>query len=155
MVEVCIRKGKQQDFPSLAMIMSTTEAWSAFGIDYNSAISILEGMEDIFYVAEDNNKILGFITIRLNGVGNIGAYIRMIAVDESYRGMGIGTRMIDFIGSLVREEIHNLFLICSTDNYDAQRFYENVGFKKVGIMKDLVMRGHDEFWFRKCFGPIL
>lgn len=79
----------------------------------------------------------------------------MIAVDENYRGMGIGTRMIDFIGNLVEKEIHNLFLICLTDNHDAQRFYENIGFEKVGVMKDLLVKGHDEIWFRKSFGPIL
>jgi len=95
-------------------------------------------MEDTIYVTEQNGEVVGFITLRINGVGNIGAYVRMVAVAEKFRGQGIGRQMIAYIGNLASQYIPNLFLICSVENVDAQKFYEKNGFEKIGIMKNLV-----------------
>ena len=81
----------------------------------------------------------------------------MIAVAEIFRGQGIGKRMINHIKEIVASKhrhIPNVFLICSVKNKDAQSFYEKNGFEKIGIMKDLVVDGHDEIWYRKSFGTV-
>lgn len=90
MQKLHFRKRTEKDFPALAAIISVTEAWSCFGIDYGVAMGLFEKMEDTIYVAEKDEQIVGFITLRINGVGNIGAYVRMVAVAEKFRGLGIG-----------------------------------------------------------------
>ncbi|OPX87687.1 MAG: Acetyltransferase (GNAT) family protein [Pelotomaculum sp. PtaB.Bin104] len=143
-----IRKGENKDFPILARIISSSEAWTCYGIDYDIAVSLFDKMEDTIYVAEIEGRVVGFITLRIDGVGNIGAYVRMVAVDEPYRGQGIGAKDVAF------QKISNVFLICSVTNVKAQRFYENTGFAKVGILPDLVVSGHDEILYRKNAGTL-
>lgn len=111
-------------------------------------------MEDTIYIAEIGDKSVGFITIRIDGVGNIGAYVRMVAVAEQWRRKGIGHQLIDFVSQIAIQHIPNLFLICSVDNEEAQRFYEKIGFLRVGILPDLVINGHDELLYRKSFGVL-
>lgn len=86
--------------------------------------------EGSIYVAEINEKLVGFVTIRIDGVGNIGAYIKMIAVDQVFRGSGIGAQLIDYVSGIAAENIPNLFLICS------------------------VSFGHDEIFYRKSLGSL-
>lgn len=62
--------------------------------------------------------------------------------------------MVDYIGDLASRYAANLFLICSVENIDAQNFYIKNGFEKIGIMKDLVVKDHDEIWYRKSFGTV-
>ncbi|MDD2444178.1 MAG: GNAT family N-acetyltransferase [Desulfotomaculaceae bacterium] len=153
MEEVFIRQGEYRDFPILASIISTSKAWTCYGINYDTAIGLFEKMEDTIYVVEINcRQVVGFITLSIGGVGNIGSYVRMVAVDEPYRGQGIGAKLIDYIANLAFQKIPNIFLICSVANVRAQRFYEKTGFVKVGILSDLVVSGHDEIFYRKTAG---
>lgn len=152
MENVVIRPRQSSDIPAIAMILSTTEAWMCYGIDYEIAKQLLEDMQDDSYVAVIGEIIVGFITLRLHGVGNIGAYVRMVVVAESFRGKGIGVKLIHHIASIAFQETANLFLICSVENTDARTFYEKVGFTQVGVLTDLVVKGHDEIFYRKIAG---
>ncbi len=154
MVPIAIRPGTPKDFDQLAKIISSSAAWTCYGIDYNKALTLIEYMQDTVYVAELNNQLTGFITFRTEGVGNIGAYIRMLAVDSAFRGQKIGAQLIDYVGKIAVQNIPNLFLICSIDNVRAQTFYERNGFEQIGIIKDLVVTGHDEIFYRKCLGTL-
>ncbi len=154
MESIEIRLGTSDDFGHLAKIISSSAAWTCYGIDYNIALSLLERMNDSIYVAELNGQVAGFITFRTEGVGNIGAYIRMLAVESAFRGKKIGAQLIDYVGQIAARNFPNLFLICSIDNVRAQIFYERNAFEQVGIIKDLVVINHDEIFYRKCLGTL-
>lgn len=62
--------------------------------------------------------------------------------------------MLDYVWNLATKHVPNLFLICSTDNVRAQKFYEREGFKKVGMLDSLVVPGHDEILYRKTAGSL-
>ncbi len=149
-----VREGTNADFAKLAQIISSSSAWTCYGIDYNKALKLFAQMQDNIYIAELNQQVAGFFTIRPDGVGNIGAYIRMLAVDSACRGRGIGAQLIDYAGHIAASNIPNLFLICSVDNIDARRFYERNGFEQVGLLKDLAVINHDEILYRKCLGTL-
>lgn len=154
MREVFFRQGENKDFSALARIISTSEDWTRYGINYDIAIGLFEKMKDTIYVAEINGQIAGLITLNINGVGNVGAYVRMVAVAEPYRGQGIGGQLIDYTTNLAFQKTPNIFLICSVDNVKAQHFYEKIAFVKVGILADLVISGYDEILYRKTAGPL-
>ncbi len=154
MVDVNFRFANNTDIPVLAQIISSSEAWTRYNIDYQQAVVLFEKMEDTIYIAEQEKQVLGFITLRLNGVGNFGAYVRMLAVAEPFRGQGVGRRLMEYASQIVAPKLPNLFLICSTDNLSAQTFYENAGFENVAILKDLVIADHDEILYRKSFGTL-
>jgi ribosomal protein S18 acetylase RimI-like enzyme len=154
MEPMAIRLGTSSDIDQLAHIISSSEAWTCYGIDHNLALKLFQQMQDTIYVAELNHQLAGFVTLRTDGVGNIGAYIRMLAVISAFRGRGIGARLIEYVSQIAAQNIPNLFLICSFDNIRAQSFYERNGFERVGIIKDLAVSNHDEIFYRKCLGTL-
>lgn len=154
MIPITIRAGTRDDLAQLAAIISASEAWTGYGIDFDLALKLFVQMTDNIYVAETNQQLVGFVTLRIDGVGNIGAYVRMLAVARDYRGLGIGGQLIDYVGRIAAGNIPNLFLICSVDNVRAQNFYDRNGFERVGILKDLAVVNHDEIFYRKCLGTL-
>lgn len=153
-MESQIRLASKSDYESLAKFISDDVAWNRYGIDYQEALKLISTAEDDFYVVENGEGVIGFCAVRLNGVGNIGAYIRMIFVDWHYRCQGFGKQLLEHVGKIIVKQIPNIFLICSIDNTKAQKFYEREGFKRVGIMKDLVKPGHDEILYWKSAGSL-
>ena len=49
----------------------------------------------------------------------------------------------------------NVFLCVSAFNGGAQRFYRRLGYARVGVLKDFVVRGQDEILLRKTIAPSL
>lgn len=154
MNNLIIRRTTPYDIPKVAQILSSSEAWMCYGTTYNIAKQNIETMADDSYVGFIDDSVVGFITLRVDGIGNFGAYIRMLAVAEPYRGKGIGRMLIDYISNLAFQKTQNLFLICSEQNIMAQRFYEKVGFVQVGALSDLVIKGQNEILYRKTIGPM-
>ncbi|MHC1760151.1 MAG: GNAT family N-acetyltransferase [Negativicutes bacterium] len=100
-----IRRTLASDIPKVAKILSSTEAWSCYGITYDIARQMLEKMPDDSFVGIIDNEVVGFITLRIDGVGNIGAYTRMVVVAEVYRGKAIGSKLIDYV-SCIPEKLY-------------------------------------------------
>jgi len=149
-----IRKAIPLDFDSLALLVSQDEAWSRYGIGYREAQGLIQCAPDKFFLAEKEGEIVGFCALRLNGVGNIGAYIRMMIVAEPFRNYGIGKALLDYVWDLASDYCPNVFLICSAENVGAQDFYEREGFRRIGVLEDLVIPGHDEILYWKSAGPL-
>lgn len=149
-----IREAASLDFENLARLISEDIAWNRYGIDFKVALDLIGSTEDKFYLAHNGRDIIGFCALRLNGVGNLGAYIRMIVVAEPYKNQGIGKSLLDYVWRLIVEHVPNVFLICSIDNVRGQKFYEREGFKQVGVLNGLVVPGHDEILYWKSAGPL-
>lgn len=141
---------ESQSIYQCAEIISSEHAWQVYEIDLNKAIEILTSMPDKIYAIKENNIVQGFATLRLQGIGNIGAYMRMLAVRQDCRGQSLGRSLIDYVQQEAEKQgSRDMFLICSTDNQTASHFYESIGFTRVGILSDLVVAGHDEILYRR------
>lgn len=93
-----------------------------------------------------SNKLLDHYVYELDGEV-VGFYIASkvldlvevftIAVDSSYRKMGIGTRLLAHLVDLARKNSANeIWLEVSVKNTEAIGLYEKFGFKKDGIRKN-------------------
>lgn len=151
-MKIIVRKAKPSEYVRLARLISGDKAWTRYGIDFDKALHMIENAEDEFYVAIKDEKIIGFCAWRPKGMGNFGAYLRMIIVAETFRNKGIGKQLLDYVWNLTIQGSPNLFLICSTENTKAQKFYEREGFSPVGILDDLVVNGRSEILYRKTKG---
>ena len=80
------------------------------------------------YVYEINGFVAGFV-----GVDE--GYIAGLFVDREYRGMGIGTKLMDYI----KEKYDFFTLHVFENNYGAVTFYENRGLlkKEESVNEDL------------------
>jgi len=91
------------------------------------------------------------LLLKLNsvvGILNRGEYyISNIAVYPEYRGMGIGTHMLNFLKNKTKSKGLTLVLDVETENERAINLYKRFGFKIVG-RKDTIISGIHFSFFR-------
>lgn len=84
---------------------------------------------DLFLVAEDNGQIIGSV---IGGYDGRRGLIYHLAVRASFRGRGIGSRLMDELESRLRAKgCIRCYLMVTTDNEDAMRYYENRGWERM------------------------
>ena len=81
---------------------------------------------DSFLVYEEEGKILGYAIFEPSG------HVISIAVDPDHRRKGIGTVLM----KKALEKLKTAWIEVKSRNLIAQRFYEGLGFKKKGLVKN-------------------
>lgn len=100
-------------------------------IDYESYIDKLND-DHIIYVINDNNIIIGSLTIfieykLLRNMGKVG-HIEDVVIDRKYNGQGLGKKLINkAVEYCKNKNCYKIILNCSDENIG---FYEKCGFKK-------------------------
>jgi ribosomal protein S18 acetylase RimI-like enzyme len=80
----------------------------------------------------------------LNGA----AYLRLLLVAEP--GHGLGERLLAAAEAAARERANHLYLLATTDNAAARRFYERRGYRHIGDLPGLVRVDLDEALYHKA-----
>lgn len=94
----------------------------------------------IMFAALDEDKFVGGVQ---GSVTEDSMYISRLAVDESYRGNGIGKKLMDKIEEKAKEQ--NVYSInLGTLEFQARKFYEKLGYKVVFI-KENDPRGYKSY----------
>ena len=96
-------------------------------------------------VAEDeNHQILGIVSFEekqkqaIHLVKRNIIYIHVIAIDEKYRGQGIGRQLLDFMKKMAKDKHYDgLELSVNVHNQKAKSMYENYGFEEKSIHMNL------------------
>jgi ribosomal protein S18 acetylase RimI-like enzyme len=82
---------------------------------------------DLFLVAEEGGQIIGTV---IGGYDGRRGLLYHLAVAASYRGRGIGSRLMDEIESRLRAKgCLRCYLMVLADNEEAMRYYENRGWE--------------------------
>ncbi|MBP1754125.1 MAG: N-acetylglutamate synthase [Firmicutes bacterium] len=80
------------------------------------------------FVAEENGHIVGVV---LGGHDGRRGYIYHTCVDEAYRRRSLGRELMDRMTEAMQEEgITKLGLICFTNNYKGNKFWQNLGWER-------------------------
>jgi len=132
--------------------MVNSEPWLTLRYTYEMTARVVTDPSREAYVAVVGPEIAGFIVVNL--VGPLRGYIQTICVLPSWRGKGVGTRLLTFAEERIFREHPNVFLFVSSFNDKAQRFYIGLGYQRVGEVPDYLIRGHSELLMRKTLGPI-
>lgn len=135
-----------------AVMMSESEPWITLKRDLQGCHEAMHGDYKEVYVCREQGKIFGFIVLQMAGV--LKGYIQSICVLPEMRGSGLGTALIQFAEKRIFSVSPNAFMLCSTFNEKAARLYFKLGYEKVGIFKNFVGEGMDEFFLRKTIGPL-
>ena len=82
---------------------------------------------DLFLIAEENGQIIGTVIAGFDGRRGL---IYHLAVTASFRGRGIGSRLMGEIESRLRAKgCLRCYLMVTTDNEEAMRYYEKRGWE--------------------------
>jgi [ribosomal protein S18]-alanine N-acetyltransferase len=131
--------------------MATSEPWTTLGVGYDACLRRLQDPAREVYVAESDSQLAGFLILSMSGV--LIGFIQTICIAHAFRGRGLGTRLVDFAEQQIFRASPNAFLCVSSFNSEARRLYERLGYRYVGELTDLLVRGHSELLFRKSRGP--
>lgn len=98
----------------------------------------------LLFVAELGGKVAGFAWVEPKGAFASAPYLRLIAVDPSARGGGIGAALLAEFEARTAWVGRDWCLLVSDFNVQAQAFYARHGYVKVGSLPGFARPGIDE-----------
>ncbi|MEI6385799.1 MAG: GNAT family N-acetyltransferase [Spirochaetota bacterium] len=96
------------------------------------------------FVAEVAGKVTGFAWIDPRGAFSAAPYLRLIAVDASLRGRGVGAALLAEFESRTEDVGRDCCLLVSDFNEAAIAFYERHGYVKAGELPGFAREGITE-----------
>jgi ribosomal protein S18 acetylase RimI-like enzyme len=79
----------------------------------------------------------------------LGGFIALLAVRPEVAGQGLGTALMEEVRRRVGRKRRWLYTSCDGKNRAALRFYERLGFLRVGRLPDLIRPGRIEILLRQ------
>jgi GNAT superfamily N-acetyltransferase len=146
-----IRTALPSDLPALAALTAASPLLARYRTTYDGAlVSLQDGLAagDVLLLVGEPPSGFAWLTFAprmLNGA----AYLRLLLVAEGVLGAGLGTRLLLAAEREARERANHLYLLCTTDNTSARRFYERHGYRHVGELPGLVWPDLDEALYHK------
>jgi ribosomal protein S18 acetylase RimI-like enzyme len=130
-----------------ARLMASSEPWLTLGRDLRACEGTFRVPGRELFVARDRGRPVGFILLSPHGMA-ASPYINALAVASEDRSRGVGAALLQFAERHFGGRKH-LFLLCSSFNKRAQKFYRAHGYNFVGELKGYVVPEHDEYIFVK------
>lgn len=137
----------QHELEQAAALMTGSEPWITLKRNYQAAMATLKDPINEVYVILADREPAGFAILKMKGF--LTGYIQTIAVEEKFRGCGIGSAAIALLEERIFRASPNVFLCVSSFNTRAQQLYQKLGYQKVGVLTDYIEKGYDEWLMRK------
>jgi ribosomal protein S18 acetylase RimI-like enzyme len=123
-----------EDFPQVENLWASMERGVSLGrSDTPEEIQKkLTHDPDLFLVAEDDGQIIGTV---IGGYDGRRGLIYHLAVAASYRGRGIGSRLMDEVESRLRAKgCLRCYLLVTTNNPEGMQYYERHGWERMDFV---------------------
>jgi ribosomal protein S18 acetylase RimI-like enzyme len=137
----------KSDAPACAAIACASAIGGRYGFQPDAMAktlgTALEAGAELF-VAESTGRVVGFAWIDSRGAFSTAPYLRLIAVEESLRGSGVGSSLLDEFETRTASVGRDWCLLVSDFNKRAQAFYERHGYRKAGALPDFARVGITE-----------
>jgi RimJ/RimL family protein N-acetyltransferase len=143
----CVDDRTGEDIEACAGMMAASEPWITLKRTADALRPVIADAAKELHVVRDASGIAGFVILDLRGLLN--GYVQTICVREDRRGTGLGAAMLTAAELRILDQSPNVFLCVSSFNSRAQKFYARMGYERIGVMRDLVVTGHDEILLRK------
>jgi ribosomal protein S18 acetylase RimI-like enzyme len=150
-----VRTMAAADIPVCAAIACASEIGERYGFEPSALAAILGAAVDAggeLFVAESGGRVVGFAWIDPRGAFSTAPYLRLIAVDGSARGSGVGSVLLSEFEARTASVGRDWCLLVSDFNERAQEFYERHGYNRVGALPDFARAGITEILMVKKRG---
>lgn len=156
-MDIRIRNATTNDYGSVIKIISQVQdmhvEWRPDIYKYNDNLITKEEFEKLvenntFFVAEnENKKIVGVLEIIFRHIESPAhvtrdvIFIDTMAVDEKYRGLGVGHKMFEFLKAMkIEKNMDGIELQVNARNRAAYEMYKKYGFTEKSINMELLAR---------------
>jgi len=144
------------DLADLANLMAGSDLLSRYRITPEAALGSLSAAFDAgdILLVSRADRLLGLAWLSLAPrILNGAAYLRLLLVAPDRRNAGTGSSLLAAGEARVQERANHLYLLATTDNSAARRFYERHGYRFVGSLPGLVWPDLDEALYYKTLRP--
>jgi ribosomal protein S18 acetylase RimI-like enzyme len=150
---------RAEDVPELARLMAASPLLRRYRVDYDGALASLGAAQqdgDLLLAARvgsegSRDPIVGLAWLSLAPrMLNGAAYLRLLLVDADAQGVGLGAFLLGSVEFAANARANHLYLLVTTDNAAARRFYERHGYRHVGDLPGLVLPALDEALYHKA-----
>ncbi|TVQ92100.1 MAG: GNAT family N-acetyltransferase [Deltaproteobacteria bacterium] len=144
------------DTPHAAQLVGALPLYQRYGYTAQAAErdlqrALVDGRSRLL-AASYQGALVGCVWAIDRGAFGRSLYVRLVAVDGTRHGLGIGRAMMAHVEAWP-EARRGVVLLCSADNQDAQRFYERLNYRRVGALPEYVGPGLDELIYYKAHQP--
>ena len=140
------------DVPRCAAVVVSSAFFQEYGLTTAGTervlTSALQATQAELHVAESDDGILGFSWVEDGGAFGRTPYLRLLAVDASRHGRGVGRTLMDALEARHADK-RDIMLLVTETNHPARGFYERLGYRQVGRLEDYVRDGTHECLYRK------
>lgn len=141
-----------EDVSACAQIMASSEPWITLQRTHDALLPVISDPAKEVHLVRDAQGIAAFIILDMRGP--MAGYIQTIAVRADRRSTGLGAALLSAVEMRVYERTPNVFLCVSSFNERAQKFYERMGYERIGLWRQYVVASADEVLMRKSIGPL-
>ncbi len=140
-MDIILREAVENDLPGLLALYGQLGQDDGSVLPLNDAHRIFKRFEKYpsyhLYVAVLAGEVVGtFALLVMDNLGHRGspsAILEDVVVDETLRGMGIGTQMMSYAHDLCHAQgCYKMTFSSNINREPAHRFYESLGFMKHG-----------------------
>ncbi len=133
-----IRRLKEEDILKIVELENSTLNTS---LGYDMLKSSLENEMAYFFVLEEEENILGYISTMFDGQI---VEILNFCVDKNSQHKGLGTKILSFLDNYFYTlKAKSMILEVRNNNINAIKIYEKFGFKKIHVRKNYYSNGDD------------
>ncbi|MBK9745169.1 MAG: GNAT family N-acetyltransferase [Chloroflexi bacterium] len=144
-----IRPLNAEDVTVVAAWVVTIPLWQRYGASADVlAQRLLMALDtDLILTADTDDQAVGLAWCVPTGGFGRSAYLRMLGVRPDQAGGGVGAALLSALEATLAS--HDLFLLTSDFNVDAQRFYQRQGYEQIGAIPGYVLPDVTELIYRK------
>jgi GNAT superfamily N-acetyltransferase len=137
---------------AIAAMLAASEPWATLKFSAAALASYLTREDPALrrYLISVEGEAAGVICVRHPWLR--GPYIELLGLAPARRGHGLGRQLMAWAENEARREAKNLWVVASSFNQQALRFYHSLGFQPIGPIPGLVSPGLDEILLRKVLG---
>lgn len=146
MSELSFSAARAEDVPALADVLSSATRHkiehedTVWGAEDWTEEEVHEALaESTMYSVRKGDEVVGTVSLQWDDERNWGlqppvaGYIHRLAVKEGFHGQGIGERIVDWAATRAAENGRSVLrLDCEDTNTNLCRYYEKLGFVRVG-----------------------
>lgn len=154
LTRVRVARATSVDVDVLARLMARSPLLRRYGVSLGRSRAALRtalAQKDIVLVARaaDGDAIGLAWVIRTRALAEA-AYLRLLLVADRAQGHGVGRLLLARAeAAAVAARARHMCMLVTRSNHAARRFYERLGYRRIGVMPDLVRPGIDECLYAK------
>jgi ribosomal-protein-alanine N-acetyltransferase len=130
--------------------MVTSEPWITLRLPLERALAVVTDPAKEVYVIRDATGVAAFTVVDMRGL--LTGYVQILCVRPDCRRRELGSTLLQWAEDRIFRDSPNVFICVSSFNSGARRLYERRGFELVGVLRELLVPGHDEILLRKTRG---